>query len=443
MLGRVIFRSLTQRPGRRSLAAAAVALGTAVVVALAAVASDVGDRMSRELRAGGANIVLLPQGRASAAALPGGGITVPLPGPLLSEDKITGLLTTFWANNIVSVSPVLEVAARLPRPDAPSGDVLLVGTHFNTELQSPRSAGPTPMGFLRIAPYAVLTGRAPADPPPGGADRAETEALIGVSLAARLRTTSARRLDLVVPKPDGPSGVLSLTIVGTVSTGGDEDDRLYAPLHAVQQAAGESGLVSKIFVSALLASEDRLYQRASRGVESLSPADYEIYSCRAYPVAVAGDFAAAVPGAEGRPLLKTADAEGRIVDGMRWVTVFVTGAVVVAAVLAVLAALATSIVERRREVGLVKALGASRSQVLMPFLAETGVTGLVGGVVGFALGSVLGHWIGLTVFGRPASVPALFFAPALVVAISLAVAGSLVPLSVVLRLDAAMVLKGE
>lgn len=443
MLGRLIFRSLTVRPGRRSLAAAAVALGTSVVVALAAVASDVGDRMARELRAGGANIVLLPEGRASAAALPGGGIMVPLPGPLLPEEKVASLLTTFWANNIVSVSPVLEVGARLSRPGSASGDILLVGTQFDAELQSPRSAGPSPMGLLKIAPYAALTGRTPSPAAIGGGERVEAEALVGVSLAARLHVAPPDHLDLMVPKADGSKGILSVTVVGTVSTGGEEDDRLYAPLPAVQQVASEPGLVSKVFVSALLAPEDRLYERAMRSLESLSPEEYEIYSCRAYPLLVARDFASAVPGAEGRPLLKTADAEGRIVEGMRWVTVFVTVAVIVSAVLAVLAALATSIVERRREVGLVKALGASRAQVLTPFLAETGVTGLLGGVVGFVFGAVLAHWIGLTVFGRPAPVPALFLAPALVVATGLAIAGSLLPLSVVLRLDAATVLKGE
>ncbi len=435
MLGRLVFRSLTRRPGRRALAGAAVALGTSVVVALVAVASDVGDRMSRELRAAGANIVLLPEGRAGAAALPGGTLSVPLPGPLLAEDKLAAMLTTFWANNIVSVSPTLEVSARSGR-----SDLLLVGTYFDRELRSPRSARPCPMGLTNIAPYAVLRGRKPSEDGPGGAAH---EALIGVALASRLGAGPGAVLDLDVMRPDGSLGSLFLTVVGTVSTGAEEDDRLYAPLALVQDASAQPGLVSKVLVSALLAPEDRLYLRASQGPESLPAKEYEIYSCRAYPWPVARDLAAAVPGAEGQPLLKTADTEGRIVEGMRWITVFVAGAVIVSAVLAVLAALATSIVERRREVGLVKALGASRAQVLTPFVAETGATGLAGGVVGFVLGSVLAHLIGVTVFGRPAVVSGLLFAPALVVATGLAVLGSLLPLSLVLRLDAAAVLRGD
>lgn len=438
MLGRLIFRSLTRRPGRRALAAAAVALGTSVVVALVAVASEVGDRMARELRAGGANIVLVPRGRAGAVALPGGTVTVPLPGPLLAEDKVPEILSTFWANNIVSVSPVLEVAARVQRSGSPPADLLLVGTHFSGALESPRSAGPRPMGLLKIAPYAVVSGRMPSQRE-GGAP----EAVIGVSLAARLGASPGSRLDLSVPRPDAKPGPLSLTIVGTVSTGGEEDDRLYAPLALVQQASSQSDLVSRVLISALLAPEDALYARAMRGLDSLSPVDHEIFACRAYPMPVARDFAEALPGAEGDPLLKTADAEGHLVEGMRWITIFVAAAVIASSILAVLAALAASIVERRREVGLMKALGASRSQSLTPFLAETGVAGLVGGVAGFALGAVLARGIGAAVFGRPALISGLLFAPALVVATALAVLGSLVPLRAVLRLDAAAVLKGD
>ncbi len=441
MLLRMILRSLTRRPGRRALAAVAVALGTSVVVALVAVASDVGDRISRELRAGGANIVLLPQGRAEPAALPGGTVAVPLPGPLLPEDKVPEILTTFWANNIVSVSPLLEVEARLGRPGSAT-DILLVGTHFDASLRSARSAGPCPMGLTRIAPYAVLTGSLPAEGARG--DNAEGEALVGVSLAARLGVRSGDRLLVEVPRPEAPAaGLLSVALVGTVSTGGEEDDRLYAPLALVQRAAGQPGRLSKVLVSALLAPEDGLYARALQGPEALSTKEREIYICRAYPLPVARDFAAALPGSEGRPLLKTADAEGRIVQGMRWVTVFVAAAVLLSAVLAVLAAVATSIVERRREVGLVKALGASHAQVLAPFLAETGATGLLGGAAGFALGALLARLIGTAVFGRPALVPGLLLGPALAVAVGLAMLGSLLPLRLVLRLDAAAVLKGD
>ena len=442
MLARMAVRSLTRRPGRRALASVAVALGTSVVGALVTVASDVGDRLSRDLRASGANIVLLPEGQAEPAALPGGTLTVPLPGPLLRERDVASILTTFWANNVVALSPSLELQGRLRTP-AVDGDVLVVGTYFRAELASTVPSGARPMGLLEVAPYAVVNGRAPVMDDGGAGRGPDTEALVGVSLAARRGLAPANRAQLSITRPDGSSATLAMTVVGTVSTGGEEDDRLFLPLAAVQQASAQAGLVSRVLVSAQLAPEDRLYERASRGLESLSPQDYEIYACRAYPWPVARDLAAAVAGSEGRPLVKTADAEGRIVEGMRWVTTFVAGAVVLSALLAILAALATSIVERRQEVGLVKALGASPFQVVAPFLVETAATGLIGGLAGFALGALLARVIGIMVFSRPAAPSALFFTPALTVALALALIGSLIPLRLVLRLDAVAVLKGD
>ncbi len=437
MLLRVTLRSLTIRPGRRALAAVAVALGTSVVLALVAVASDIGDRVARELRAGGANIALVPASAAAPVALPGGTVSVPLPGTLLAEKDVPQVLTTFWANNIVALSPVLELEAFV----APATDpVLLVGTTFDGALRPPSGGQPTPMGLRRIAPYASVDGRLPADGAPG---EGGVEAAAGVALARKLDLRPGRELELSVPAASGAPRPLRLRIVGTISTGGEEDERLYAPLRAVQEASGRVGLVSKVLVSAVLAPEDRLYERAMKDLGALSRSDYELFMCRAYPGPVARDLAKPIPSAEGLAMLRTADAEGAIVTGMRYVTVSAAAAVVVSAALAVFAALATSIVERRHEVGLLKAIGAARAQVLAPFLAETAVTGLLGGIAGFALGAGLARLIGQQVFGRPETVPLLLFLPSLAVAMALALAGSLVPLVLIARLDPAIVLRGE
>lgn len=279
----------------------------------------------------------------------------------------------------------------------------------------------------------------PADAESNG----HAEALVGTSIAKELAVSPGTVLHLDVPAVDGAARTFALDVVGTFATGSEEDDRIFAPLHAVQEASGNRGRVSKVLVSAVLAPEDRLYERAMKDMASLSRKEYELYMCRAYPGLVAADLAHALPGAEGRPLFRTADAEGRIVTSMRFVTVSAAGAVVVSAALAVFAALAASILERRREVGLLKAIGASRGQVLAPFLAETAVTGLIGGATGFALGAYLARLIGQIVFGRPEAVPALLFVPALAVAMALALMGSLMPLLLVDRLDAAAVLKGD
>jgi putative ABC transport system permease protein len=60
-----------------------------------------------------------------------------------------------------------------------------------------------------------------------------------------------------------------------------------------------------------------------------------------------------------------------------------------------------SVSERTKEIGTMKALGAKSIDVLLIFLAESGYTGLAGGVLGgafgFVLGIVIGDFIGLPV----------------------------------------------
>jgi putative ABC transport system permease protein len=57
--------------------------------------------------------------------------------------------------------------------------------------------------------------------------------------------------------------------------------------------------------------------------------------------------------------------------------------------------LVMAILERRREIGIMKAIGASDSDVKTLFFAEAGAMGLLGGVVGVMLGWAIGHVINL------------------------------------------------
>jgi putative ABC transport system permease protein len=57
--------------------------------------------------------------------------------------------------------------------------------------------------------------------------------------------------------------------------------------------------------------------------------------------------------------------------------------------LGVVSALFISVLQRRRELGLLRAVGASRGQVLGTVLAEAGLMGLFGAVIGFVVGVVL------------------------------------------------------
>jgi putative ABC transport system permease protein len=146
---------------------------------------------------------------------------------------------------------------------------------------------------------------------------------------------------------------------------------------------------------------------------------------------------------EVRAIRQVAEGEGRIltrVGGLMWL---VTIAALFAAALAVGATSATTVLERRSEIGLMKALGASHRAVGAFFIAEQLLLALVGGALGYAIGIVLARVLGVGIFGLAPTVRWILFPVVLALAAIVALLGSLGPLARASHADPAPVLRGE
>src|ERR1700740_1502688 len=113
MFLRLVSDSLARRPRQKLLTGAALALGMAVATAALSVSLDVGDRLAREFRSLGANLVVTPQ--ADSLPLEIGGIDYrPVnAGAYLPESDLPKLKTVFWRNNIVAFAPTLETTIQV------------------------------------------------------------------------------------------------------------------------------------------------------------------------------------------------------------------------------------------------------------------------------------------------------------------------------------------
>jgi putative ABC transport system permease protein len=111
--------------------------------------------------------------------------------------------------------------------------------------------------------------------------------------------------------------------------------------------------------------------------------------------------------------------------------------------LAVSAAMATAIFERRAEVGLMKALGAGRLAVAAIFFAEATLLALIGGIVGFVAGGVLAHQIGRSIFNSEIAIPPVLLPVILAIAVMVTFAGSAAAIRRAVGLDPAFALRGE
>src|SRR5712671_2586244 len=108
MFLRLVADSFGRRPRHKLLTGAALALGMAVATAALSVSLDVGDRLAKEFRSLGANLLVTPQ--ADSLPLEIGGVDYrPVnAGAYLPESDLGKLKTIFWRHNIVAFAPVLE-----------------------------------------------------------------------------------------------------------------------------------------------------------------------------------------------------------------------------------------------------------------------------------------------------------------------------------------------
>src|SRR5262252_6528800 len=133
MFIRLVYESFRRQKRRKVLAGAAITLGVTVATAMNGVATDIGDKINRELRTIGANLVVTPQEDTLDVEIGGVNLKPPTDGAFLSEADLPKIKGIFWHNNITAFAPVLPVNATLQR-EGKTQDVTLVGTYFNKTL---------------------------------------------------------------------------------------------------------------------------------------------------------------------------------------------------------------------------------------------------------------------------------------------------------------------
>ena len=196
-------------------------------------------------------------------------------------------------------------------------------------------------------------------------------------------------------------------------------------------------------MSAITTPENDLARKAAANPERLSQKEREIWYCTAYVSSIAFQIEEAIPGSAAQPVRQIAESEGKILEKTEMLMMLITGLSLISAALGVSNLVSANIMERSREFGLMKALGATNLSVSLMVLAEIFIAGIGGGIVGYFGGLLLAQAIGQTVFGSAIAIN-LFVAPivAALMALMLLV-GSLPAIRMLLSLQPASVLHGR
>ncbi len=428
MLFRMIRGALFRQRGKMLLIAFTIALGASLATSMINVMLDVGDKVTQELKAYGANIIVKPQDSTLMQDIydveDGSG---QIAQAWLREDEVGKLKTIFWAFNIVDFAPFSETRAELP-----SGrTVTAVGTWFNHHLDLPTGES-LDAGVAGLRSWWEFTEGAWIDEQKEG----ET-VLVGKNVAAREGLHAGDKLTL-----KGPAASAEVTVAGVYDAGGDEDDQIYAPLDLVQRMSDTDGKIASIEVSALTTPDNDLARRAAQNPKALSAKDYETWYCTAYVSAVCYQITEVITGSVASAVRQVADSEGAILNKTQLLMILITALSLVGSALGISNLVTASVMERSQEIGLLKAIGARDRSITGLFMAEILITALVGGIVGYFMGFGFAQLIGRSVFGSAIEMKPLVI-PLVAVLIGLVtIAGSLPAIRMVLRLDPAEVLHG-
>jgi putative ABC transport system permease protein len=420
MFVRLVYESFRRQKRRKLLAGLAITLGVGVATAMIAVATDIGDKINRELRSYGANLIVVPQEDTLDVEIGGLNLKPPRDGAYLNQADLPKIKGIFWRNNIVGFAPMLPVKVSVGA-GSDTKSLTLLGTYFSKPLHFGREDFVT--GVRMTHPWWKVEGTWPDDGSP--------DVLLGERLAARLKRRPGEAIEI--------SGQ-SHRIAGILSTGGAEDDQVVAPLAHAQQILGKPGAVARIYVSALTKPEDAF---ARRDPKSMSPPELERWSCSPYAQSIAYQLQGAIPHSHAEQIRQVTQNEGAVLARITGLMLMITLAALLASALAVSAAMATAIFERRNEVGLMKALGAGNVSVAALFFAEAALLALIGGGVGFAGGALLARQIGRSIFDSKITIQPILLPVILATAVIVTFAGSAAAIRRAIKFNPVYALRGE
>jgi putative ABC transport system permease protein len=420
MFLRFVSQSIRRSPRRKVMTVAAVAMGAAVSTAMLGVMLDIGDRVNRELRSLGANLMVTPKARSLPVEIGGISYRPVSAANYIPEAQIPKIKATFWQLNITGFAPSLQAAVSLGGHNVP-----VEGVWFRRRFRGPD--GNMQEAGLRTVNSWKIDGRWIDD-----RDRNDTgmEAMAGSALARRIGLR--------------PGGTLQLfgqpfTLTGIINTGGEEEDRVFVRLEVLQHLVNRPGQVDAVQVGALTKPEDDF---ARKDPSKMSPKEYDRWYCTPYISSIAHQIEEALPMAIARPIWRVADNEGKVLGKIRGLMLLISLAALASAGLTVWSVMATTVLERRAEIGIMQATGASNGLVAALFSAEVALEGAAGGLIGSVIGLLLAGWVGHAVFHTSLEIPVMLGPVVVAAAVIASIAGAAQPLRRALALEPAITLRG-
>jgi putative ABC transport system permease protein len=378
---KMVTSSLLRRKSRMITALLAVAVGAAILSGLVTISIDIPRQMAQEFRSYGANLALIPAGSSGIISVS-------------DYEKARSLLP---AKNLIGASPYRYHTVKVNEQPFMAAGTVLAETK-------------------KTSPYWFVQGRWPEKP---------GEALIGREVAETIRLTPGANLTVQAGGglQAGGGNIAAagrskeFSVSGIVQTGGGEEAFIFMSLEDFENMTGSGGVLDSVECSV-----------------SLGQAELR---------SLAETISTEVPAINARLVKRVTDSEGAVLAKLKTLILLVTVIVLLLIMICVATTMMAVVAERRREIGLRKALGADSGDLAMEFLGEGMFLGAAGGFLGALAGFGFAWFVGMRVFNSPVSFAPPLLPLTMLASVIVTALACVIPVRNATAVDPAIVLRGE
>jgi putative ABC transport system permease protein len=378
-LYQIVFKDIIRRKKRIFYAALGVVIGTMTVIGVLNIARAGESKIYSQLEKYGANLTVIPSINNIDTNL--GNLNL---GTVSVGDNYID------ESNLPKIREITDGLIRKARNITDPGNIATIAPtlYINTKINGANviTAGVDPVSERNIKSWWEI-----AD---GKYLSGSNEAMIGAVTAQVLKLKTGDQINL--------NGT-NVTVTGILKeTGSGEDYYVYVPLATLQTAYNKAGLISSIDIRAL---------------------------CNGCPVeTIAAQLNSGVPGIRATAVKQIANTEMDMVQKVNKMMLALAGITLLIGIFGVVNTMMASVHERTKDIGIMRAVGASRNQIIMVFIFEALVIGIIGGVFGYLAGTALAYGIGPLIFdGATIHFLPLYLPISLGLSVAIAVIATLYP----------------
>lgn len=426
MFFRMLLSAVFRRRSRAVMAVVASLVGAATLSCLAMICIAVPQQMNQEMRAYGANLIVTPLADSENGKSGIDDAMVEHTTEMVSAKGSEKHATYRYENVRVNAAPYVMAGVNPAQVrnlnhhwvvdgSWPSAGKVLVGRDV-ADAMGLKVGGSITIGY-RASDNAASSGQA-SQP---GTDGTDGTAQSGTGGTSDGQTSSGSTGAQQTQNGHVSSDIMDTSgtefrVAGIVDTGGSEDSIIYALAGDVDKLAGSTRGVDVI--------------EYSSGASDLTALVNSINDMTSMHV-------------KAQQVTKITASDTRVITMLQTLFWIVSLVVLVFTLVGVGTTISSIVSQRRNEIGLRKALGASSHAIGVEFYVESTVYGLLGGLLGTATGYGMARWLCATVFERSIGFNWWLAVVSVVFSALVAVVASIPPVHRATRIDPAVVLREE